>query len=376
MRIRLLLAAGALVHAGPAIAQDQKPSSGLYIAPIVHGVLTDDDRAADDEAAFTLAVGAELHPDWNLELNLFRGRFDRDSGSALDIDALGVNALRVFRREAVLAPYLLLGAGAQRADSSSSDSSTDVYADAGGGLLTTFRRSEETGRALSLRFDVRARYDRAEGADYVDYLVGLGLQYAFGSGRAQPAAASLPKPAAAPQPSDEDGDGVIDPNDRCPGTLPGRTVGADGCEPDIDTDDDGVANDVDRCPATPAGTRTDARGCELEQEIKLPLVTFEYGSDRLMREAFAVLDEASETLRRNPDLQVEVAGHTDDRGSDAYNLALSQRRADAVRRYLLDKGVTNDLTARGYGEREPIADNGTEAGRAENRRVVLRILTQ
>ena len=235
------------------------------------------------------------------------------------------------------------------------------------------RRSQSDGRGLLLRLDARARYDDADGGSRVDYLLGLGLQYTFGSGRQQRAAAPV---AAPPQsPMDEDRDGVPDSDDRCSGTPPGKTVGADGCEPDVDADDDGVANDVDACPGTPGGTRIDARGCKLEQEIRLPRVTFEYASDRLRPEAFATLDEAVATLRMNPDLRIEVAGHTDNRGSDSYNQVLSQRRADAVRRYLVDNGVTNVLTVRGYGESDPIADNGTEAGRAENRRVVLRILS-
>ena len=107
----------------------------------------------------------------------------------------------------------------------------------------------------------------------------------------------------------------------------------------------------------------------------LPLVVFEYDSDRLRPEALATLDEAIETLRRHPHLRVELAGHSDDRGSETYNLALSQRRADAVRRYLIERGVTNVLTVHGYGESDPVADNRTESGRAENRRVVLRILS-
>jgi OOP family OmpA-OmpF porin len=376
MRIRSLVAAGALVvNTAPAVAQDEEPSSGFYLAPIVHAVLADNARAIDDAAAFTLAAGRQVHPRWDLELSLFRGHFDHDSGGRLDLEAAGLDVLHVFRRDAMLAPYALVGLGAQRAESSSNDSSTDGYADAGFGLLTTFRRSRETGAALSLRFDARARYDRAEGEEHVDYLLGLGLRYAFGSTRARPAVA--PVPAAVPAaPADEDRDGVLDRNDRCPGTVQGRTVGADGCEPDLDADDDSVANNVDACPGTPRGTRTDARGCELRQEIRLPLVTFEYGSDRLKAEASTTLDDAVATLRLNPDVRVEVAGYTDARGSDAYNLDLSQRRAEAVRRYLIEKGVTNVLTARGYGESEPIADNTTEAGRAENRRVVLRILPQ
>ena len=127
-------------------------------------------------------------------------------------------------------------------------------------------------------------------------------------------------------------------------------------------------------PDTPRNTRIDSRGCTLKEEIRLPQPTFDSDSDRLKAEVYGALDRAVETLRRNPDVHVEVAGHTDDQGPDAYNLALSQRRAETVRRYLADRGVTNMLTVRGYGEREPVADNGTEPGRAENRRVVLRIL--
>jgi OOP family OmpA-OmpF porin len=376
MRIRSLVAAGALVaNTVPVAAQDEEPRAGFYLAPIVHGVRTDRDRGVDDAAAFTLDAGLQVHPRWDLELNLFRGHFDRESGGRLDLEAAGLNVLRVFRRDAMLAPYALLGFGAQRAESRPNDSSTDGYADAGLGLLTTFRRSDQTGAALSLRFDARARYDRAQSEEHLDYLLGVGLRYAFGSTPARPVAASVPVQAAVPaEPADEDRDGVLDRDDRCPGTLQGRTVGADGCEPDVDADDDSVANNVDACPDTPQGTRTDARGCELRHEIRLPLVTFEYGSDRLKPEASKTLDEAVATLRLNPDVSVEVAGHTDGRGSGAYNLDLSQRRAEAVRLHLIERGVANVLTARGYGEREPIADNMTEAGRAENRRVVLRML--
>lgn len=378
MRLRSFVVASVLAaNTAPSVAQDEQVTSGFYLAPIVHAVLTDSDREIDDAAAFTLAAGFEVHARWNVELNLFRGHFDRDAGGDLDLDAVGINALRVFRRDEPIAPYALLGIGAQRADANPGDSSTDAYGDVGGGLLTTFRRSQDTGRALSLRLDARARYDRADGDDRVDYLIGLGLQYAFGGSRAQPKAEpTTPLPAVPSQPTDGDRDGVPDQHDRCLDTPPGQPVGADGCEPDTDADDDAVTNEVDNCPNTPRGTRVDARGCELRDEIRLPLVTFEYGSDRLEPDASATLDEAAATLRLNPDLRVEVAGHTDARGSDPYNLDLSQRRAETVRRYLLDKGVTNALTARGYGERDPISDNTTDAGRAENRRVVLRILSQ
>lgn len=363
--------------ATPSTAEQTQPSSGFYLAPIVHAVRTDDDRVVDDDGAFTFAAGAEIHPSWNLELNLFRGRFDNPLGDDLTMDSAGLNLLRVFRRETRFAPYLLIGVGAQSKDRESSSAATNAYADGGLGVLAAIHRSNQDGRALFLRVDGRARYDDAD-RSRVDYMFGLGLQYAFGSrakSQSQPSDTTLqPQVAPPPAPSDTDQDGVPDSADRCPSTPHGQRVDTNGCE--LDSDKDSVGDSVDACPDTEPGTRVDARGCELQTEIQLPLVTFEYNSDRLQSQAFAALDEAVRTLRMNPDLRIEVAGHTDAIGSQAYNLELSQRRADAVRRYLVEKGVTNVLTARGYGEDQPIADNDTDAGRAQNRRVVLRILNR
>ena len=135
-----------------------------------------------------------------------------------------------------------------------------------------------------------------------------------------------------------------------------------------DSDGDGVLDDADRCPGTPAGTRVDARGCEV---IVLKGVNFATNSARLTPGSLATLDAAAETLRRNG-ARTEVAGYTDDRGSEASNRKLSQSRAEAVRRYLVSKGVEPArLTARGYGEDNPLAENSTESGRAANRRVEL-----
>lgn len=368
-----LVVAGALVAiALPCAAETGPRGSGFYVAPLVNAVHTDADRAVDDAAAFTFAAGFQANTRWNIELNLFRGRFDGVGGNDLELDAAGINALRVFRRDARVAPYLLVGLGAQYKDRTLGESSTDPYADAGAGLLAAVHKSEDNGQALFLRADARARYD--DGGSQLDYLFGIGLQYKFGSRSSGRSPDETPAPAAVASPTDADRDGVFDNDDRCPGTPPGRAVRADGCEIDGDEDGDGVADSADDCARTPSGTRIDTRGCELKEEIRLPLVTFEYNSDRLQPGASATLDRAVDTLRMNPDLRIEVAGHTDDRGSQTYNLTLSHRRAEAVRRYLADHGVTNVLTVRGYGESEPLADNATEAGRSENRRVVLRIL--
>ncbi len=172
---------------------------------------------------------------------------------------------------------------------------------------------------------------------------------------------------------DSDGDGVVDRLDRCPGTPPGRKVDAQGCE--LDSDGDGVVDALDQCPNTPRGDRVDTRGCTLTSAIQLKGVNFDNDSAVLRADARPILDEAVTTLKRYPQIRVEVAGHTDDRGADDYNLDLSQRRAQAVADYFVQMGIdAARLVPKGYGESAPVADNTTAAGRADNRRVELRIL--
>jgi OOP family OmpA-OmpF porin len=110
------------------------------------------------------------------------------------------------------------------------------------------------------------------------------------------------------------------------------------------------------------------------EEIRLPGVHFESNSDRLAGDDRSVLVDAAATLKLNPTIRVEVAGHTDSDGAADYNEGLSMRRAATVRDFLIQQGVSPArITARGYGETQPIADNSTAAGKAENRRVSLRI---
>lgn len=203
------------------------------------------------------------------------------------------------------------------------------------------------------------------------WMLGLRVGYRFGGKPAEPVAPAAAPPPPPPPPSDTDGDGVIDPNDRCPGTPAGAKVDAVGCE--LDSDGDGVVDRLDQCPGTPAGAKVDARGCEIV--ITLKGVNFEFDSDRLTPESTAILDQAVSVLKQRPNAAVEVQGHTDARGTDAYNLKLSERRARAVQDYLVRGGVqAGVLSARGYGEAEPVASNDTEEGRAQNRRVDLKFV--
>jgi len=109
-------------------------------------------------------------------------------------------------------------------------------------------------------------------------------------------------------------------------------------------------------------------------EVRLQGVTFATNSADLISESYTVLNTTAASLKPYPDLVVEVRGYTDSTGSAAYNLKLSQRRAETVMQYLLSHGVTNQMTAKGYGKENPIADNKTQEGRLANRRVTLRIV--
>jgi OmpA-OmpF porin, OOP family len=136
-----------------------------------------------------------------------------------------------------------------------------------------------------------------------------------------------------------------------------------------------VLDTADRCPDTPRGTAVDATGCTRRGSITLQGVNFETNSATLTADSRPVLEAVATDLKKYPRLKIEVQGHTDNVGADAYNLGLSQRRAAAVREFLVAQGVGADqLSAKGYGEAQPVADNTTPAGRKDNRRVVLAVL--
>jgi OOP family OmpA-OmpF porin len=187
-------------------------------------------------------------------------------------------------------------------------------------------------------------------------------------------------------PTDADGDGVADGLDKCPGTPKGVKVNGEGCP--IDSDGDGVTDDKDRCPDTPRGSSVDSQGCPPAaapapapifqpgtSKLVLEGVTFDTNSTRLRPESNAVLDRVAEGLRGNPDVRVEVGGHTDNSGSPSVNAKLSNGRAQSVVDYLVAKGIApSRLKAKGYGSTQPIADNKTAEGRHQNRRVELKKL--
>jgi OOP family OmpA-OmpF porin len=192
--------------------------------------------------------------------------------------------------------------------------------------------------------------------------------------------------------ADNDKDGIPDEADECSEEpeIKNGFKDEDGCPDETpDTDKDGIPDNVDKCPKLPENFNgvDDTDGCpdkgvalvEVKaEEIKiLQRVEFETGSDKIQGiTSFAVLDAVSGALKANPQIfLVEIAGHTDNAGNPAFNKELSQKRADAVVKYLTGKGVeASRLKAAGYGQDKPIADNTTPAGKQKNRRVEFNIL--
>ncbi len=198
--------------------------------------------------------------------------------------------------------------------------------------------------AVSEQFAVRAEADWYDINDGDLWSLNLGFEYLFGrpakaavpvAAVAAPVVAAVPPPP--PPPADSDGDGVIDPKDQCPETPKGDRVGPQGCT------------------------------CDITRQVQ-----FRTDSAELTDEGKAVLDEVAENLVRLKFVSGTVVGHTDSTGPEAHNQALSERRAQSVAAYLEGRGIAaGRLAASGAGESEPIADNATAEGRAQNRRVVL-----
>ena len=297
-----------------------------------------------------------------------------------------------------ITPFILVGVGALgvSSDRAAVGSEVDVGLHFGGGLKFFLSRY------VALRVDVRDIVTAKRGVkdgltSNLEVLGGLSITL----GRKD-----KPKPG----PKDTDGDGFMDPEDKCvnePGVAPDGCpirdkdgdgffddvdacidepgVAPDGC-PIRDKDGDGILDPDDACkeqPETKNGFE-DGDGCpdEVPKEVEkftgvIEGIFFDTAKDSIKPTSKATLDRAVELLKKFPSVRVEVSGHTDDVGKRDYNVDLSARRAASVKKYLTDAGVdASRIETRGAGPDEPIAPNKTKAGKAKNRRIEFKLLTQ
>lgn len=320
----LLFAAGLAACSASALATEL--DDRWYLSGGIGYAFGDDDRElpgtgwdVDGGPAAFVGVGKAIN-DWlNLELNAKWNRYDLGSGNGhWNQYGATLDGLFFFNRNPKFAPYAVLGAGMVRSTGDGPDD-TNPIAEAGLGFMRTINDAGDT-----LRAEVRHRWDFADsnwpGGDetFNDWVLMVGVTIPLGKRAEAPA----PVPVA-------------------------------------------VAEPAPTPPPPPA---------PVTETVVLKGVNFCFDCDTLSNEAKAILDgDAMAIVKHHPNATFEVAGHTDAMGSDQYNQSLSQRRASNVRAYLVEQGVDGGkMTATGYGESQPVADNATAAGRAENRRVELR----
>lgn len=333
----------------PAMAEiDTRP----YVLGGYGHVFSEDNRFSDDGQGLWIGGGTWVNSWIGAEATVFHHELDsnplewRETGVKLD-------GLFYFSNSVAFAPYFGVGLGGMETRlSNTGGDSLDVFADAGLGFTTFagFLRDLDVG----VRADVRYRVVNPEipgVGKFSEPVARLGLVVPLGDRDAAAAAAAAAAGATAAGASDKDsdGDGVPDSKDSCPGTARGLTVDAKGCP---------IA---------------DASGPNRSFEN----VNFAYDRDALTDYAKATLDNAAGVInglsQKYPKLKVDISGHTDWMGTDAYNQALSERRANAVRSYLVRKGVDGKrINTFSYGESKPLATNDSEEGRALNRRAEIR----
>ena len=339
--------------------------------------IQDNDRLTRNTPFVTLGLGKFISPRWSIdgELNYQNAEVDRNQDLNWSQYGISFDARYHFLNEGRnWNPYVLMGLGYQRAEEEFDPSNASIPARFTRNGAPSQREDDnlaakfgvglqgDLGR-VGIRTELAYRIDgdndsvgaflsddtpRDDGEDWFgDVLASVGVIIPLGP---EPMAPVGPAPVAANcADSDDDGDGVNNCDDKCPGSQAGQTIGPDGC---------------------PVPVSIDLKG-----------VNFDFDKSTLRPDAVAILNEAAEILKRYPELKVEVAGHTDSIGSDAYNQGLSERRARAVYDYLTSNGVDASRMSgpNGYGESRPIAPNTNEdgsdnpEGRARNRRTELNV---
>ncbi len=322
-----------------------------------------------------------------------------------------------------LTPFLAIGGGTFWVDGEKLGEDSDSSFTLGAGVKIPL--SDTLRLRVDLRDNMLPQQTAGDTPDWYEVLFGL----TWGIGGKKP-----PPPPAAPVDSDgdgltddidrcpvapantpdgcpipdSDGDGVLDNVDECPqeaGTLPNGCpdldpdkdgvplpadqcpdvvgIDPDGC-PDPDPDRDGIPVPNDKCPDQPETVNgyEDADGCpdEVPESVKqftgvIKGIQFDFGKSTIRKESFKLLDNASAVLTEHPSLRLEISGHTDSVGTRERNVELSLARAESVKEYLVGKGIdATRLVTRGAGPDEPVADNATKAGQAQNRRIEFKIL--
>lgn len=366
-----------LLATSAAMAQDA--TGGTYFG-VGLGYVSPDSGARDAEEGY----GAQLLFGWktsryfNLELaanfatledterapaliDYFRG--DDGTGSTSRI-ALGGDL--IWQPRQGFSPFLLAGMGAAyNKGDPDNDSGIDLYMNFGVGLLTQPLGSYGVRLRAEWRYVSDGYVDKPKDRYYL-----LGIHFPLRRGGTSGPSLSRDSGSNAPAP-------ILPPRVVPSPDAPASTSPPLPPLPQVDDDGDGIFTAQDRCPDTLPGLRVDQFGCAVEGSVTtIAGLSYITGSARLEASSTPALVRVLAALEGQPSMRIELGGHTDSIGEEAANLRLSEQRAQAVERYLEERGIEDwRIAVMGYGALRPIADNATEEGRARNRRVEVRVLS-
>ncbi|MDR3416275.1 MAG: OmpA family protein [Nevskia sp.] len=363
MRTHVCFALALLALASAAAAQDGTGgrSETSYISPdyiaVLPGYALPDRRRGTLRSGFTASgiYGYQFTDHFGVEANIQGSVFETGNTGGTDFYQWGATVDLTYslfdRRKAPVTPFGLIGVGGMYQDVVPQTQSAGTFApDAGIGLVT-----QPLYHGIRVRVEGRYLHDFYHYLGHYgfnDYRTLLGVEIPLGR--------------------------VIERSVQAPSApVEVKEVIKEVPRPWVDSDGDGVDDEHDLCPGTPKGLKVDAHGCVIPgQEIALNGVSFEFNKATLTANAETILDTVAPAFTGQPTLKVEIAGHTDGVGGAAANLKLSQRRAEAVRRYLISRGAKPEqLIARGYGKSRPlIKPERTAADRERNRRVEFHVL--
>ncbi len=359
-RLSMLAASVALATQAIAAEEMKEPSTRQYVAPMLHYLVLDEDRdLSRNGLGAGMVYGRELSEHWWWETEGAGYGLDSGVDGAADFYQYTVSTgvAYAFGDREGFTPFVLAQIGGIYNDVvPDDDDGFDLHANVGLGAVT----GPIFDNGLKLRAEARYMYDDFDGVTgtlsdgeggFNDWRFSLGLEVPLGVTKVVEVEKVVYETREIEKvvevaATDSDGDGIPDNRDKCPNTLPGGKVDGDGC-------------------------------LLKNQTVAFNNIGFELNSAKITASSRPTLERLATSLNAQTDFNVEIAGHTDSTGSAEYNESLSDKRAASVRQYLIDQGVAADrLSARGYGELDPVASNESSSGRAMNRRVEFRVSEQ
>ncbi|QAR33309.1 hypothetical protein EP073_07815 [Geovibrio thiophilus] len=330
---------------GSAAAYEMKDA--YYFGPYAGYKAFDDKSDFKNDMEVGLKLGYFITEHWAAELSggYAEAEYDSKSGSE-DVLTPGLHALYHFRpsMDNALLPFLQAGVETRIAD----DTNTGLAV--GGGLKYLFTKSFAGDVSFKNIYFGEGKHDQ---------LMAVSVAYFFGVREKAPvmAAEPVPTPVAAAVKEEPAPMAAVVAEEKKEAVVVAP----------VDSDGDGVYDDQDQCPGTPQGYDVNEKGCF--KNLKL-YVNFANDSDMIDDASMVRVREFADFMKATPVLKVEIQGHTDSKGTEAYNQKLSERRAEAISSALINLGIEADrVSAKGYGETKPIAPNASPEDRAKNRRI-------